>query len=74
MYLDAIDIEESDWKATELGIRDKRKVSNIGRTYMLHCLPRNLAVKRSEVVAIGEVCESMGRKEKCVLHTHRVLT
>ena len=32
MYLDAIDIEESDWKATELDIRDKRKVSNLGRT------------------------------------------
>ena len=73
MYLDAIDIEESDWKATELDIRDKWKVSNIGRTAYAHCLPRNLAVKRSEVVAIGEVCESTGRKET-VLHTHRVLT
>ena len=31
-YLDAVDIDDSDWKATELGIRDKRKVSNIGRT------------------------------------------
>ena len=67
MYLDAIDIEESDWKATELDIRDKRKVSNLGRTAYATLFASKSRGKRSEVVAIGEVCESTGERK---LYSH----